>query len=70
MIMNVSEENLRSVPESVGEDCDEEAQFIGSQTGIFTPKYIETGTGSESEAKETRAREDHIKNLPWARWRS
>jgi hypothetical protein len=34
------------------------------KTGIFTPKYIETGTGSESEAKETRAREDHIKNLP------
>ena len=34
------------------------------RTGIFTPKYIETGTGSESEAKETRAREDHIKNLP------
>jgi len=52
------------VPESVGEDCDEEAQFIGSQDRIFTPKYIETGTGSESEAKETRAREDHIKNLP------
>ena len=34
------------------------------RTGIFTPKYTETGMGSESEAKETRAREDHIKNLP------
>jgi hypothetical protein len=34
------------------------------QTGIFSTKYRETGTGSESDIKETRAREDHIKNLP------
>ena len=27
-------------------------------------KYTETGTGPESDIKETRAREDHIKNLP------
>jgi hypothetical protein len=25
---------------------------------------METGTGSESDFRETRAREDHIKNLP------
>lgn len=30
----------------------------------FSTKYTETGTGSESDFKETRAREDHIKNLP------
>lgn len=34
------------------------------RTGFFSNKYIETGTGSESDIKETRAREDHIKNLP------
>ena len=34
------------------------------RTGIFSTKYTETGTGSESDIKETRAREDHIKNLP------
>jgi len=34
------------------------------RTGIFTTKYMETGTGSESDFRETRAREDHIKNLP------
>ncbi|MGA3050079.1 MAG: hypothetical protein ABSD67_25980 [Terracidiphilus sp.] len=34
------------------------------RTGIFSTKYTETGTGSESDFKETRAREDHIKNLP------
>lgn len=34
------------------------------RTGVFSAKYIETGTGSESDIKETRAREDHIKNLP------
>jgi hypothetical protein len=34
------------------------------KTGVFSTKYVETGTGSESEIKETRAREDQIKNLP------
>jgi len=34
------------------------------RTGIFSPKYIETGTGNESDSRETRSREEHIKNMP------
>lgn len=34
------------------------------RTGIFSQKYIETGTGNESDARETRSREEHIKNMP------
>lgn len=34
------------------------------RTGIFSQKYIETGTGNESDARETRSREEHVKNLP------
>lgn len=34
------------------------------RTGIFATKYMETGMGSESDTRETRAREEHIKNLP------
>lgn len=34
------------------------------RTGIFSQKYIETGTGNESDARETRSQEDHIKNMP------
>lgn len=34
------------------------------RSGIFSQKYIETGTGNESDARETRSREEHIKNMP------
>jgi hypothetical protein len=34
------------------------------RTGIFATKYTETGMGSESDFRETRALEEHIKNLP------
>ena len=34
------------------------------RTGLFKTRYMETGTGNESDIRETRAREDHIKNLP------
>jgi hypothetical protein len=34
------------------------------RTGVFSTKYTETGTGSESDTRETRALEEHIKNLP------
>ena len=34
------------------------------RTGVFGTKYTETGTGSESDFRETRALEEHIKNLP------
>jgi hypothetical protein len=34
------------------------------RTGIFSTQYTETGFGSESDSRETRALEEHIKNLP------
>ena len=65
MIMNVSEENTAQwFLKASARFATKRRSLSVRKTGIFTPKYIETGTGSESEAKETRAREDHIKNLP------
>jgi len=65
MIMNVSEENTAQwFLKASARIATKRRSLSVRRTGIFTPKYIETGTGSESEAKETRAREDHIKNLP------
>jgi hypothetical protein len=65
MIMNVSEENtaqwfLKASSRITGK----RRSLSVRRTGIFTTRYTETGTGSESDIKETRAREDHIKNLP------
>jgi hypothetical protein len=65
MIMNVSEENtaqwfLKASSRITGK----RRNLSVRRTGIFTTRYTETGTGSESDIKETRAREDHIKNLP------
>jgi hypothetical protein len=34
------------------------------RTGIFEEKYQELGTGTETEIRETRSQDDHIKNLP------
>jgi hypothetical protein len=34
------------------------------QTGIFEEKYEPIGFGSETDIKETRAQDEHIKNLP------
>jgi hypothetical protein len=65
MIMNVSEENTAQwFLKASARFATKRRSLSVRKTGIFTPKYTETGMGSESEAKETRAREDHIKNLP------
>jgi hypothetical protein len=34
------------------------------RTGVFSQKYTETGSGNESDFRETRSREEHIKNMP------
>jgi hypothetical protein len=34
------------------------------RTGIFSTNYTQTGFGNESDIRETRALEEHIKNLP------
>ena len=65
MIMNVSDETtaqwfLKASSRITGK----RRSLSVRRTGLFSTNYIETGTGSESEIKETRAREDHIKNLP------
>ena len=65
MIMNVSEETtaqwfLKASSRITGK----RRSLAVRRTGLFSTTYTETGTGSESEIKETRAREDHIKNLP------
>jgi len=59
---------MRKWFESIGKDRDETAQSFGAPDRIFTPKYTRLAW-ERSEAKETRAREDHIKNLPVGRWR-
>jgi hypothetical protein len=34
------------------------------KVGIFNPEYRDEGTGSETEIKDTRSQEEHIKNMP------
>ena len=65
MIMNVSEENTSQwFLKASARIATKRRSLSVRRTGIFSTKYTETGTGSESDIKETRAREDHIKNLP------
>jgi hypothetical protein len=65
MIMNVSEENTAQwFLKASARIATKRRSLAVRRTGIFSTKYKETGTGSESDIKETRAREDHIKNLP------
>ena len=65
MIMNVSEENTAQwFLKASSRIATKRRSLSVRRTGIFSAKYTETGTGSESDIKETRAREDHIKNLP------
>ena len=65
MIMNVSEENTAQwFLKASAKVTTKRRSLSVRRTGLFSPKYTETGTGSESDIKETRAREDHIKNLP------
>ncbi len=65
MIMNVSEENTAQwFLKASAKIATKRRSLSVRRTGIFSTKYTEIGTGSESEIKETRAREEHIKNLP------
>jgi hypothetical protein len=65
MIMNGSEENTAQwFLKASSRVVTKRRSLSVRRTGLFTPKYIETGTGSESDTRETRSREDHIKNLP------
>ena len=65
MIMNGSEENTAQwFLKASSRVVRKRRSLAVRRTGIFTTKYLETGTGSESDFRETRAREDHIKNLP------
>jgi hypothetical protein len=65
MIMNVSEENTSQwFLKASARIATKRRSLSVRRTGILSTKYTETGTGSESDIKETRAREDHIKNLP------
>jgi type IV secretory pathway TraG/TraD family ATPase VirD4 len=65
MIMNVTEENTSQwFLKASAKFATKRRSLSVRKTGLFSAKYTETGTGSESEIRETRAREDHIKNLP------
>ncbi|MHB1698548.1 MAG: type IV secretory system conjugative DNA transfer family protein [Acidobacteriaceae bacterium] len=65
MIMNVSEENTAQwFLKASAKIATKRRNLSVRRTGVFTARYTETGTGSESEMKETRAREEHVKNLP------
>jgi hypothetical protein len=65
MIMHGSEENtVQWFLKASSRVASKRRTLSVRKTGIFTTKYTETGTGSESDARETRAREEHIKNLP------
>ena len=65
MIMNVSEETtVQWFLKASARVATKRRSLSVRKTGVFSTRYIETGTGSESEIKETRAREDQIKNLP------
>ncbi len=65
MIMNGSEENTAQWFLKASSRVVRKRRSLSvRRTGVFTTRYMETGTGSESDFRETRAREDHIKNLP------
>jgi len=65
MIMNVSEERTAQwFLKASAKFATKRRSLSIRRTGLFSNKYMETGTGSESESKETRAREEHVKNLP------
>jgi len=65
MIMNVSEEHTAQwFLKASARMASKRRSLSVRRAGVFSAKYIETGTGSESDIKETRAREDHVKNLP------
>ncbi len=65
MIMNVSEETtVQWFLKASARVATKRRSLSVRKTGVFSTRYVETGTGSESEIKETRAREDQIKNLP------
>ena len=65
MVMNVSEENTAQwFLKASARIATKRRSLAVRRTGIFSTKYTEIGTGTESDIKETRAREDHIKNLP------
>ncbi len=65
MVMNVSEENTAQwFLKASAKIATKRRSLSVRRTGMFSAKYKETGTGSESDIKETRAREEHIKNLP------
>jgi hypothetical protein len=65
MIMNGSEENTAQWFLKASSRVVRKRRSLSvRRTGIFSTKYTETGTGSESDFRETRALEEHIKNLP------
>lgn len=65
MIMHGSEENtVQWFMKASSRVTTKRRTLSVRKTGILAPTYRETGAGSESEARETRAREEHIKNLP------
>ena len=65
MIMNGSEENTAQWFLKASSRIVKKRRSLAiRRTGLFSTRYLETGTGSESDFRETRAREEHIKNLP------
>jgi len=65
MIMHGSEENtVQWFLKASSRVATKRRTLSVRRTGIFATKYMETGMGSESDTRETRAREEHIKNLP------
>jgi hypothetical protein len=65
MIMNGSEENTAQWFLKASSRVVRKRRSLSvRRTGVFSTKYTETGTGSESDFRETRALEEHIKNLP------
>jgi len=65
MIMNGSEENTAQWFLKASSRVVRKRRSLSvRRTGLFSTKYTETGTGSESDFRETRALEEHIKNLP------
>lgn len=65
MIMNVSEEHTAQwFLKASARIASKRRSLSVRRAGVFSAKYIETGTGSESDIRETRASEEHVKNLP------
>ena len=64
MLRTKDEETVRYFRNASSEVRQKRRTLSVERTGLLEEKYEELGTGTETEIRETRSQDDHIKNLP------